>query len=527
MDAASESTLVHREGIPSDSETREERTRMRSISSDFDDERFEIILCEEGAPTQPEQEHLCHSDYQIALYYCYIPINNPSSHVEFQRSLCEHLNLNGRIRVALEGINGVLSGKQTLLKEYAEALRNELHTITPQNEGDSSWELDVKFCNLRTDLPVLDQLFDTLSVKQTKSVVSLVGTSSSENASSSGKKRKNRKQQRKKNAQKENEAKNGSVSVNVETTPVNNDTEAAARYTERIYASGLRNMQPASHLSPTEWNFALTQQATKAAQEDPNATGKKTILLDCRNVYESNVGRFEAPGVDTMLTNTRKFSELPHVLVQQKERLQEADQIFMYCTGGVRCERASVFLQSLLSSDGDQNEGKSNDKTQDQSTTNTKKKSTPQVYQLHGGIQRYLESAIPSAQSTSASSSQSPSLFRGKNFVFDPRRTDPLHDGTIVGTCLVCQAPHDDFDLGASPAQNGETRCWNCRILVLVCPACRPTVSCWNDPEETDNEMNGSSQQQSKPRLYCGGNECFHMPPVQIVSGGEKKKETH
>mmetsp|Transcript_27189 Transcript_27189/g.62735 ORF Transcript_27189/g.62735 Transcript_27189/m.62735 type:complete len:122 (+) Transcript_27189:175-540(+) len=102
--------------------------------------------------------------------------------------------------------------------------------------------------------------------------------------------------------------------------------------------------------------------------------------------------------------------------------------------------------------------------------------------------------------------------FQGKNFVFDPRRHDPLHNGKVVGTCLVCHQPHDDYDSGAAPRQNHESRCWNCRILVLVCNDCRSKVSCWNEVND------------DKPRVYCGGvdQECLHMPPVQIISGGHK-----
>jgi predicted sulfurtransferase len=195
-----------------------------------------------------------------------------------------------------------------------------------------------------------------------------------------------------------------------------------------------------------------------------------------------------AAGASTVLTNTRKYSELPQVLLQQKDRLAKSSHVFMYCTGGVRCERASLFLQTLLQEETEQ---------------------PPQIYQLHGGIQRYLESNRSSSKDSDTISNKG-GYFRGKNFVFDPRRTDPMQESTVVGHCLVCLKPHDDYDNGHAPAAGKEARCWNCRILILVCNDCRLTVSCCGE----------ANDDTSQPRMYCGGKEkeCWHMPPVQEIT---------
>jgi predicted sulfurtransferase len=76
----------------------------------------------------------------------------------------------------------------------------------------------------------------------------------------------------------------------------------------------------------------------------------------------------------------------------------------MYCTGGIRCEKASAFMKSTGFSE---------------------------VYQLKGGIHRYLE-AFPDG-----------GLFRGKNFVFDKRATmaPAVGSGEVVGACVQCTAP--------------------------------------------------------------------------------------
>ena len=103
------------------------------------------------------------------------------------------------------------------------------------------------------------------------------------------------------------------------------------------------------------------------------------------------------------------------------------------------------------------------------------------IYQLHGGIQRYIET--------------SNEFFVGKNFVFDPRRFDPNSKGGVVGTCMICKSPHDDYDNGRPPREDHTARCCKCLILLLVCETCRANVCC-------------HGEQFSKPKLYCGGDVC-------------------
>lgn len=129
----------------------------------------------------------------------------------------------------------------------------------------------------------------------------------------------------------------------------------------------------------------------------------------------------------------------------------------MYCTGGVRCERASAYL---------------------------KLQGVDEVYHLRGGIHAYQEAYGDAG------------YFKGKNFVFDPRiaisnqearsfatsssssqlvspyvdssdSTTPVSSAsasTVVGSCLLCQMAWDDY----SPRH----RCASCRMLILVCTDC-------------------------------------------------------
>lgn len=433
-------------------------------------------------------------DYRIALYYCYIPLEDLQAVVDFHDEFKNRIA--GRVRVASEGLNGVLSGPQTALQDYEQKLREFLTNATAIDSGKAassstslSWELDVKYCMLRSDLTVSSQLFTELEIDKTSSVVGLVDMNdyhpNQRNASSkkgySGSRRQRRKQERRKFS----------------------DVPSQPQRAQEIYHKSLHDTafkSAAPHLSPAEWNEKL-----RDLTQQPDS---KVVLLDCRNSYESAVGYFQAPGALTILTNTRKYSELPGVLMEQQSdqssSIATASHIFMYCTGGVRCERASGFLQTLLTENSMDDETTIDGKRHTTTTT-----TTPQIYQLHGGIQRYLQSKDSATL-----------YYRGKNFVFDPRRTDPSEAElpVVVGQCLVCAQPHDDYDNGHVPAANREARCYQCRILVLVCNACRPIVTCWGD----ENNEGGSTTTAASthPRLYCGGlepKECFHMPPVREI----------
>ena len=150
--------------------------------------------------------------------------------------------------------------------------------------------------------------------------------------------------------------------------------------------------------------------------------------------------------------------------------------------GGVRCERVSMLMQAMY----------------------PEKK----VFQLRGGIQSYLERQTQKGYD--APGSHVTNLFRGKNFVFDPRRVDPIHGSVpVVGKCSICETPHDDYDNGHAPVEEKEARCHKCRVLVLVCNICRPGYVCW-----------GEDLVQDSPFLFCGVTRCIHEganPKPQLI----------
>lgn len=193
-----------------------------------------------------------------------------------------------------------------------------------------------------------------------------------------------------------------------------------------------------------------------------------------------------------------------------------------YLIGGVRCERAGSYLRALSESNSGAWQGKEQPKG---------------IYQLQGGIQKYLESYGREEQELTQSkqddannedttynqTAEKKCLYRGKNFVFDPRRTDPIIGNgitseaaasssatkCIVGKCIICSCPHDDYDNGHAPCEEKEARCCRCRVLVLVCNDCRKKVHSWG--EEAKSCIDSGEGEIVKTELFCGkgGAECI------------------
>lgn len=142
------------------------------------------------------------------------------------------------------------------------------------------------------------------------------------------------------------------------------------------------------------------------------------VLLDTRNDYESRIGHFEG----ALIANTKTFREFPTYIDNNLEQFKDK-QVLMYCTGGVRCERASAYLKL--------------------------KKVAKEVFHLKGGIHRYVEK-FPNG------------FFKGKNYVFDGRITAQVTND-ILAYCDHCSIPYDEY-----------TNCINaeCNRQIIVCSAC-------------------------------------------------------
>jgi rhodanese-related sulfurtransferase len=248
-----------------------------------------------------------------------------------------------------------------------------------------------------------------------------------------------------------------------------------------------------------------TSASAPAADPATVSTIAADVLIDVRNGYETDIGHMvPPPGVRLLLPGTRTFAEMPAWFDAHAEELR-GRTVLMYCTGGVRCERASAYLRE-------------------------KGAGFERVFQLAGGVQRYMEAAEagvlcgetrasdPADAAASAAASRgaapqcpppAPTLWAGKLLVFDGRsavtssgavpfaaaaavaqqqqQPPPLADGQLsaglpmdsrpvagpaaaqsqlhVGaSCAVCAGPWDAYD--------AEMRCAACGVRVLVCPAC-------------------------------------------------------
>jgi predicted sulfurtransferase len=155
-------------------------------------------------------------------------------------------------------------------------------------------------------------------------------------------------------------------------------------------------------IDPTELTAAEGGKHLTPAQTHELISRKpeNLVILDARNKPEWKIGAFEGaikPAID-------HFRELPD-FIQTNADAFEGKQVLMYCTGGIRCERASAFVKK-----------------------HTKAQA---VYQMEGGIQRYTEQ-FPDG------------YFRGKNYVFDGRVSVRVNDD-ILAHCELCQKPCDEY----------------------------------------------------------------------------------
>ena len=163
-----------------------------------------------------------------------------------------------------------------------------------------------------------------------------------------------------------------------------------------------------THLSAREFNALLEE--------------SETVVVDMRNNYESAIGRFE----NALTPNAYTFrEELP--LAKEALKGSEDKKVLLYCTGGIRCEKASSYLK---------HHGFKN------------------VYQLHGGIIDYKHQIEREGL---------PSKFKGKNFVFDERLGERITDD-VLAKCYQCDSTCDDY-----------TNCANveCNLLFIQCGDCK------------------------------------------------------
>ncbi|RAJ14212.1 oxygen-dependent tRNA uridine(34) hydroxylase TrhO [Arenibacter echinorum] len=147
-----------------------------------------------------------------------------------------------------------------------------------------------------------------------------------------------------------------------------------------------------------------------------------TILVDMRNHYESEIGHFKnaiTPDVDT-------FRDSLDIIEKDLADHKEDKKLVMYCTGGIRCEKASAYYRH---------------------------KGFKNVYQLEGGIIEYTRQV---------NNLNLENKFLGKNFVFDHRRGERITDD-VIANCHQCGNPCDNHVNCANEA---------CHLLFIQCDSC-------------------------------------------------------
>ena len=165
------------------------------------------------------------------------------------------------------------------------------------------------------------------------------------------------------------------------------------------------NQQVGTYVKPQDWNSIIS---------DPEVT-----VIDTRNQYEVEIGTFKR----AINPETESFREFPEYIAQNIDP-QQHPKIAMFCTGGIRCEKASSYLLA---------------------------QGFKEVYHLKGGILKYLEE-VPSDES----------LWNGECFVFDERVT--VKEGLEVGEyelCYACGHPISEADK-ASPHYEPIISCPHC-----------------------------------------------------------------
>lgn len=218
---------------------------------------------------------------------------------------------------------------------------------------------------------------------------------------------------------------------------------------EKILADGLND----STFDVTNRGVHLNAQKFNEMINDPN-----TVLIDMRNHYESEVGHFKGavtPDVDTF---KQSLPIIEDMLQDKKDK-----NIVMYCTGGIRCEKASAYY---------------------------KHKGFKNVFQLEGGIIEYARQV----QNLGLENN-----FIGKNFVFDERLGERISD-EIIARCHQCGNPCDDH-----------TNCKNdgCHLLFIQCKDCAEKYDGCCSSECSDVLKLPEEEQQKLRRGINKGRQVF------------------
>jgi len=435
--------------------------------------------------------NLSNNKQYCILFYKYHPLTDDKEVLETYRHatevLCKSLNLTGRILIGLsnngEGINGTLAGSKDDLNAYVNCMLNNDVDV----DTDTTNDVD---CKRRKDAVTAfhnasKEFFAKLNIPQ----LFLESPNDFKWSSWSG--------------QGEGDdllgvcpgGKRGdSIDRKSTSSSVKNNEswfpDLHIKIVKEIISSGGAfkdiSTQDTSvgYLTPKEWHEEMKSLIEKNKKMEDSAGGDangdeevETVLIDVRNHKECQIGNF-APGI-SIDPHTKTFSQFPK-WVKENADLSATDttaspnpslltnkRILMYCTGGIRCEKASAYIRQTVPN----NKG---------------------IYHLKGGIHKYLEEFGGGQDASECKDNQDEKtsntdecLFVGKNFVFDRRgaldakghginNNRKLSDSSnqvdgVVGTCQYCGDPYDVF--------HPDIVCCVCREPILTCSKCQRELS--------------------------------------------------
>ena len=187
--------------------------------------------------------------------------------------------------------------------------------------------------------------------------------------------------------------------------------------------------QVGTYVEPQDWNQIISN--------------PEVVVIDTRNDYEVEIGTFQ----EAENPNTESFREFPEYVAQNLDP-QQHSKVAMFCTGGIRCEKASSYLLS---------------------------QGFQEVYHLKGGILKYLENVSPQE-----------SLWSGECFVFDERVA--VKEGLELGSHELCYACGHPISEGDKDSPQYE--------LNISCPYCYEQLT----PEKKARQINRRRARQDKKR---------------------------
>ena len=227
---------------------------------------------------------------------------------------------------------------------------------------------------------------------------------------------------------------------------------------DKIVADGLND----GSFDVTDIGIHVKAQQFNELIEDPN-----TVLVDMRNHYESEIGHFKnavTPDVDT-------FRDSLDLIEDQLKDHKEDKNLVMYCTGGIRCEKASAYY---------------------------KHKGFKKVFQMEGGIINYFRQVNEEGLENK---------FLGKNFVFDERRAERISDD-VISHCHQCGEPCD-----------AHVNCLNqgCHLLFIQCSSCSEKMNTCCSDECKEVIALPEEEQKALRKGKAAGNKIFKKGRSEVL----------